>query len=149
MAAGYRLIGKNRLIPRKTMKGRHRVYKRVGGSPFENEGLELTFEEFDVLECVVQPLTGRAAKDYSSQINPEGDRQYEAYTVYSSTPLMNPHEGTYELADQIQLPDIHGHLRWFTLLKCDKYTTSGVSRYRSYVVEEPECGEKVIEDGTI
>ncbi|EFM7019275.1 hypothetical protein BAU67_001842 [Escherichia coli] len=149
MAAGYRLIGKNRLIPRKTMKGRHRFYRRVGESPFENEGLELCFEEFDVLECVVQPLTGRAAKDYSTQINPEGDREYEAYTVYSSTPLFNPDEGTYDMADQIQLPSIRGKLKWFTLLKCDQYTTSGVSRFRSYVVEEPDQKDEVIEDGTV
>lgn len=138
MAAGYKLIGKNRLIPRKTFKGRHRVYNRTVGGPFANEGLELEYEEFDVLECVVQPLTGRAAKDYSSQINPEGDRQYEAFTVYSSTKLFSPDEGTYAMADQIQLPDIHGHLKWFTVLKCDAYVTSGGGRYRSFVVEEPE-----------
>lgn len=71
MAVGYRLIGKNRLIPRKTFKGRHRTFKRIENSPFANKGVELEIEEFDVLECVMQPLTGRAAKDYSSQINPE------------------------------------------------------------------------------
>ncbi|EFE8349810.1 hypothetical protein O8H85_002903 [Escherichia coli O157] len=138
MAAGYKLIGKNRLIPRKTFKGRHRVYNKTVGGPFVNEGLELEYEEFDVLECVVQPLTGRAAKDYSSQINPEGDRQYEAFTVYSSTKLYSPDEGTYAMADQIQLPDIRGDLKWFTVLKCDAYVTSGGGRYRFFVVEEPE-----------
>lgn len=138
MAAGYKLIGKNRLIPRKTFKGRHRVYNKTGGGPFANEVLELEYEEFDVLECVVQPLTGRAAKDYSSQINPEGDRQYEAFTVYSSTKLYSPDEGTYAMADQIQLPDIRGDLKWFTVLKCDAYVTSGGGRYRFFVVEEPE-----------
>lgn len=138
MAAGYKLIGKNRLIPRKTFKGRHRVYNKTVGGPFANERLELEYEEFDVLECVVQPLTGRAAKDYSSQINPEGDRQYEAFTVYSSTRLYSPDEGTYAMADQIQLPDIRGDLKWFTVLKCDAYVTSGGGRYRFFVVEEPE-----------
>jgi hypothetical protein len=138
VAAGYKLIGKNRLIPRKTFKGRHRVYNKTVGGPFANEGLELEYEEFDVLECVVQPLTGRAAKDYSSQINPEGDRQYEAFTVYSSTKLYSPDEGTYAMADQIQLPDIRGDLKWFTVLKCDAYVTSGGGRYRFFVVEEPE-----------
>lgn len=138
MAAGYKLIGKNRLIPRKTFKGRHRVYNKTVGGHFANEGLELEYEEFDVLECVVQPLTGRAAKDYSSQINPEGDRQYEAFTVYSSTKLCSPDEGTYAMADQIQLPDIRGDLKWFTVLKCDAYVTSGGGRYRFFVVEEPE-----------
>lgn len=138
MAAGYKLIGKNRLIPRKTFKGRHRVYNKTVGGPFANGGLELEYEEFDVLDCVVQPLTGRAAKDYSSQINPEGDRQYEAFTVYSSTKLYSPDEGTYAMADQIQLPDIRGDLKWFTVLKCDAYVTSGGGRYRFFVVEEPE-----------
>lgn len=138
MAAGYKLIGKNRLIPRKTFKGRHRVYNKTVGGPFANEGLEFEYEEFDVLECVVQPLTGRAAKDCSSQINPEGDRQYEAFTVYSSTKLYSPDEGTYAMADQIQLPDIRGDLKWFTVLKCDAYVTSGGGRYRFFVVEEPE-----------
>ena len=141
MAVGYRLLGKNKLIPRKTFKGRHRTFKHTDNSPFANKGVELEIEEFDVLECVMQPLTGRAAKDYSSQINPEGGRQYEAYTVYSSVRLRNPDEGEYQLADQIRLPNLHGELTWFTVLKCDQYHTSGVERYRSYVVEEPTNNE--------
>ena len=139
MTPGYRLIGRNKLIPRKTFIGRHRTFSQPDpDNPFENQEIAIQYEEFDVLECVVQPLTGRAAKDYSSQINPEGDRQYEAFTVYSSTKLYSPDEGTYAMADQIQLPDIRGDLKWFTVLKCDAYVTSGGGRYRFFVVEEPE-----------
>lgn len=71
--AGYKLIGRNKLIPRPTFVGRHRQYAKVDmNNPFENQGVEIEYEEFDVLECVVQPLTGKAARDYTSQLMQEG-----------------------------------------------------------------------------
>ncbi|ADP02458.1 conserved hypothetical protein [Salmonella phage PVPSE1] len=137
--AGYRLIGKNRLIPRPTFTGRHRQYSKVDASnPYENQGVEIEYEEFDVLECVVQPLTGKAARDYTSQLMQEGGRQYDSFTVYSSVMLKGPVEGSNELADQIKLMNSRGEMVWFTVIKSDAYQTTGVARFRAYVVSVPE-----------
>ena len=136
MAAGYRLIGRNRLIPRPTFKGRHREYVKDPNSIFENSG-DLQYIEFDVLECVVQPLSGRAAKDYTAKLMQEGGKQYDSFTVYSSTPLRGPREGSTQMADQIFLKDSTGDERWFTVIKSDIYQSTGVSRYRAFVVSTP------------
>ncbi|AKJ74520.1 hypothetical protein SP19_29 [Salmonella phage 19] len=137
--AGYRLIGRNRLIPRPTFTGRHRQYAKVDTStPYENQGVEIEYEEFDVLECVVQPLTGKAARDYTSQLMQEGGRQYDSFTVYSSVMLRGPVEGSNELADQIKLMNSRGEMVWFTVIKSDAYQTTGVARFRAYVVSVPE-----------
>lgn len=136
--AGYRLIGRNRLIPRPTYAGRHREYQKVGTGPFENTEIEIVYEDFDVIECVVQPLTGKAARDYTSQLMQEGGRQYDSFTVYSSVMLMGPVEGTNDLADQILLPNSRGEMIWFTVIKSDPYPSSGVARFRAFVVAVPE-----------
>lgn len=140
--AGYKLIGKNKLIPRPTYPGRHRDYVKTDSTtPFENTGVDILYEDFDVLECVVQPLTGRAARDYTSQLMQEGGKQYDAYTVYSSVQLKGPVEGTSELADQISLPNSRGEMMWFTVIKSDAYPSSGVSRFRAFVVSVPQGTE--------
>lgn len=137
--AGYRLIGRNKLIPRPTFVGRHREYSKVDmDNPYENQGVEIEYEEFDVLECVVQPLTGKAARDYTSQLMQEGGRQYDSFTVYSSVMLRGPVEGSNELADQIKLMNSRGEMVWFTVIKSDAYQTTGVARFRAYVVSVPE-----------
>lgn len=137
--AGYKLIGKNKLIPRPTFVGRHREYAKVDmDNPFENQGIQIDYEEFDVLECVVQPLTGKAARDYTSQLMQEGGRQYDSFTVYSSVMLRGPVEGSNELADQIKLMNSRGEMVWFTVIKSDAYQTTGVARFRAYVVSVPE-----------
>lgn len=137
--AGYRLIGRNRLIPRPTYQGRHRVISKTNpDSPFINVGTSTTYELFDVLECVVQPMTGKAARDYTAQLMQEGGKQYDSFTVYSTTPLRGPEEGSDELADQIQLPNSRGKLTWFTVIKSDVYSSSGVQRFRAFVVSVPE-----------
>lgn len=138
MAQGYKLIGKNRLIPRPTYKGRHRSFAKSDvENPFENVGVEIEYTEFDVIECVVQPMTGRAARDYTAQLMLEGGKQYDSFTVYSSVPLVGPTEGTTSLSDQIYLPSSSGIMTWFTVIKSDPYPSSGVSRYRSFVVAVP------------
>lgn len=140
--AGYKLIGKNRLIPRKTFQGRHRQFSKPGpDSPFENKDIEVVHTSFDVLDCVVQPIAGKASKDLSDQLTSEGGREYDSYTVYSSTPLMGLVEGTSLLSDQILLPDTRGGMSWFTVIKTDPHPTSGVSRYKAYVVAVPEGEE--------
>lgn len=139
MAQGYRLIGRNKLIPRPTFTGRHREYEKVDqDNPYENQGVQILYEEFDVLECVVQPLTGKAARDYTSQLMQEGGRQYDSFTVYSSIMLRGPVEGSRELADQILLQNSRGEMVWFTVIKSDPYQTTGVARFRAYVVSVPE-----------
>lgn len=137
--AGYKLIGKNKLIPRKTFQGRHRQFSKSDpSSPFENKEVEVVYTDFEVLECVVQPIEGKANKDLTDQLTSEGGREYDSYTVYSSTPLLGLVEGTSILSDQILLPDSRGGMSWFTVLKTDPYPTSGVARYRAYVVAVPE-----------
>lgn len=139
MAQGYRLIGRNKLIPRPTFTGRHREYEKVDlDNPYENQGVQILYEEFDVLECVVQPLTGKAARDYTSQLMQEGGKQYDSFTVYSSVMLRGPVEGSNELADQILLQNSRGEMVWFTVIKSDPYQTTGVARFRAYVVSVPE-----------
>lgn len=139
MAQGYRLIGRNKLIPRPTFLGRHREFQKVDpDSPYENQGVDIIYEEFDVLECVVQPLTGKAARDYTSQLVAEGGRQYDSFTVYSSNILRGPIEGSNDLADQILLMNSRGEMVWFTVIKSDIYQTTGVARFRAYVVAVPE-----------
>ena len=139
---GYRLIGKNRLIPRVTYQGRRREVIKVDlDNPFANGGTETQVTEFEVTECVVQPMTGKAARDYTSQLMLEGGRQYDSFTVYSSVPLQGPVEGTMELADQIFLPTSNGGNAWFTVIKSDPYPSSGVTRYRAFVVAVPAGGE--------
>lgn len=139
MAQGYRLIGRNKLIPRPTFTGRHREYTKIDqDNPFENQGGVIVYEDFDVLDCVVQPLTGKAARDYTTQLMQEGGRQYDSFTVYSSVMLRGPVEGTNELADQILLMNSRGETVWFTVIKSDAYQTTGVSRFRAYVVSVPE-----------
>ncbi|QGZ16298.1 hypothetical protein Hena1_01480 [Erwinia phage Hena1] len=138
MAVGYKLIGKNRLIPRPTYPGRHREYAKVDqDNPFENGGVEMTYVPFDVIECVVQPMTGKAARDYTAQLMLEGGKQYDSFTVYSSIPLRGPVEGSTELSDQIFLPASNGVPTWFTVIKSDPYPSSGVARFRSFVVAVP------------
>lgn len=138
MTPGYRLIGRNKLIPRKTFIGRHRTFSQPDpDNPFENQEITIQYEEFDVLECVVQPLTGKAARDYTSQLTEAGGRQYDSFTVYSSTLLKGPVEGSFLLADQIQLMNSRGEMEWFTVIKSDPYQTTGVSRYRAYVISTP------------
>lgn len=139
MAVGYKLIGRNKLIPRPTYPGRHREYRKVDTTtPFENSGTELVYTSFDVLECVVQPMSGRAARDYTNQLMLEGGKEYDSFTVYSTTPLLGLREGTTTLSDQIYLPDSRGEMKWFTVIKSDPYPSSGVMRFRAFVVAVPE-----------
>lgn len=140
--AGYRLIGRNRFIPRKTFKGRHREYhKNDPDNPFVNDSRTIVYTEFDVTDCVVQPLTGKTARDYTGHIVPEGSSQYDSFTVYSSVPLLGAKEGTDDLSDQIELLNSRGQVEWFTVIKSDLYQTTGVTRYRSYVISEPHDSE--------
>lgn len=52
--------------------------------------------------------------------------------------LRGPVEGSNELADQIKLMNSRGEMVWFTVIKSDAYQTTGVARFRAYVVSVPE-----------
>ena len=64
----YKLIGKNTLIPRITCKARRRKLEKVedSDSPFLNDDLQVVYEEFELKDCVVQPMTGRTARDFTT-----------------------------------------------------------------------------------
>lgn len=137
---GYKLIGKNRLIPRVDIQGRRRVYVKSESSDsnFDNEDLEISILDFIIQDCSVQPTTGRSVRDYTMKLQMEGMLDHDSYMVYSGTMLQDSKQGTGILPDQILLSDNNGVERWFTVLKSDKYITSGVERYQSFVVAAPE-----------
>lgn len=137
---GYKLIGKNTLIPRQDKQGRRRTYaKNSAGSIYQNVDLGVLTEEFVITECSVQPPSGRSVRDYTMKLGMEGLKDHDSYIVYSSVMLKDSKEGTGILPDQILLSDSNGNEVWFTVLKTDKYVTSGVERYQSFVVAMPEA----------
>lgn len=135
----YRLIGRNKLIPRPDFPGRQRHWtKGDPDSPFASAGRKVTYADIIIKECVIQPINGKAAKDQTQQLVLEGERQYDAFTVYSTTPLFGASEGSDELSDQILIPNARGVPTWFTVLKSDVHVSAGVSRFKAYVVAVPE-----------
>lgn len=140
--AGYRLIGNNKLIPRVTVEGRHRSWAKTDpDNPFENGSMEVTTTPFQAIECVVQPMRGKAARDQTNQLVEEGEKDYDSYTVYTTTRLLRAREGHNELADQLMLIDSRGEMTWFTVMKVDPYPSSGVQRFRVYLIAIPEGTE--------
>lgn len=139
---GYRLIGKNRLIPRISCTGRHRVWQKTDlDNPFENGSLSVAYTDFTAIECVIQPITGKALRDQNEKLLDEGGNEYDSYTVYTTTRLLRAREGTNDLADQLLLPDSRGEDTWFTTIKCDPHPSSGVQRYKVYLIAIPEGTE--------
>ena len=140
--AGYRLIGNNTLIPRIPCEARHREWVKVDqDDPFENGGLVVNTTLFTAEKCVVQPMRGKAARDQNGQLVEEGEKNYDSYTVYTSTRLLTAREGTSDLADQVLLMDSRGNMTWFTVMKCDAFPSSGVARFRVYLIAIPEFTE--------
>lgn len=135
----YKLIGRNRLIPRVTCVGRHREWQKTDPTnPFVNGSMIVLYEPFEAIECVIQPMRGKAARDQNNQLFEDGEKDYDSYTVYSTTRLLTAKEGTMDLADQLELPDSRGGNTWFTVMKCDAYPSSGVPRFRHYLIAIPE-----------
>lgn len=137
----YTLIGKNTLIPRITCKARRRKMEKAedSDSPFLNDDLQVVFEEFELEDCVVQPMTGRTARDFTTKMFPEGGAEYEAFTIYySGKMLVGPREGSLENADQVLLKDMFGEDAWFTVIKSDAYLSAQAGRFRSWLVKVPE-----------
>lgn len=140
--AGYRLIGKNRLIPRVPCQGRRRTWAKTDpDNPFVNGAVAISYEPFTAIECVIQPITGKAIRDQNEKLMDEGGNEYDSYTVYTTTRLLRAREGTDELADQLLLTDSRGDSTWFTVIKCDPHPSSGVERYKVYLIAIPEGTE--------
>lgn len=139
MARGYRLLSsRNRLIPRVEVQARHRSWVKTDpDSPFLNAGREVVYEPFLAVECTIQPMRGKAVRDQNNQLMIGGEEDYDSYTVYSETLLRRAREGTEDLADQLLLPDSGGGETWFTVMKADQFVSSGVSRYRYYLIAMP------------
>lgn len=139
MARGYRLLtNRNRLIPRIEVLCRSRDWvKGSSTSIYKNAKREVQFTEFTAVECSVQPVRGKALRDQNNQLMVEGEQDYDSYTVYSETLLHRAKEGTDGLSDQMYLPDTGGGHTWFTVMKIDIFVSSGVSRYKYYVVAVP------------
>lgn len=135
---GYKLIGKNKLIPRVTIEGRHREWAKVDPTnPYVNGGVEIVYTDFDAVDCVIQPMRGKAARDQTNKLMEEGSRDYDSYTVYTSTLIFSAREGHPEMADQLLLKDSRGEMTWFTAMKVDPYPSSGVDRFRVYLIAVP------------
>lgn len=139
MARGYKLLSsRNRLIPRIEVKGRHRKSVKTDiDTPFENDSIAMVYEEFTAVECTIQPIRGKAAKDQNNQLEVSGVLEYDSYTVYSETFLYRAEEGTNQHSDQLLLPDSGGGETWFTVMKSDRFPSSGVARYRYYLIAVP------------
>lgn len=134
----YRLIGNNLLIPRVECEGRHREAVKVElEDPFENGGIQVVVTPFVAEKCVIQPMNGKATRDQNNQLVQEGEKDYDSYHVYTSTRLLRADEGTNKLADQLLLKDSCGEMTWFTVMKCDPYNSSGVERFRVYLIAIP------------
>lgn len=139
MARGYSLLTqRNRLIPRVEVPGRHRtLLKEDLDDPFENGGLQTQYEDFTAVECVIQPMRGKAERDQNNQLVPEGEKDYDSYTVYSETFLYRAREESTDLSDQLLLKDSRGDLTWFTVMKADVFQSSGTQRYRYHLIAIP------------
>lgn len=139
MARGYRLLsGRNRLIPRIEVEGRHRAWQKTDpDDPYVNGSVEVVYEPFTAVECTVQPMRGKAIRDQNNQLMIGGEEDYDSYTVYSETLMFRAREGTKELSDQLLLPDSGGGKTWFTVMKADMFPSSGVNRYRYYMIAIP------------
>lgn len=139
MARGYQLLSRrNQLIPRIECIGRRRTWaKSDPDSPFVNAGRTVTYTPFTAVECVIQPMRGKAQRDQNNQLVEAGEQDYDSYTVYSETLMFRAREGTDELADQLMLKDSRGEDSWFTVMKVDIFQSSGTKRYRYYLVAIP------------
>lgn len=139
MARSYRLLsGRNKLIPRIEVEGRHRKWgKSDPDNPFENGGVDVEYESFTATECTVQPMSGKALRDLNNKLTLAGEEDYDSFTVYSETPLFGANEGTKGLSDQLYLPTSRGTKEWFTVIKSDVYVSSGAPRYRHYLISVP------------
>ena len=127
----FTLLNTFTLLESASLTGRRKVFVKDVNSPFENSGT-YQYTSFTITNSSVQPLSNN-----TQQLLPEGIREYEAYTIYTATPMKSSEEATTELADQVQLNGLQG-LDWFTVIKSRKHSmTSSGNQYEVIVVRYP------------
>lgn len=128
---GFTLLNDFTLLDAASLQGRRKTFTSDPSSVFDNDGT-YSYTTFDVENSSVQPLSDR-----NQLLLEEGIREYEAYTVYTTTPLKTVQEATQELADQIYIDGLAGY-NWYTVLKARKYSiTSGGSQFEATVIKYP------------
>ena len=128
----FTLLNNFQLLESQTLTGQRKVFVAGTTSVFSNSG-SYEYESFDVENASIQPVS----KD-SQILQTDGFREYEAYTVYTSTPLKSSEEQTTDLADQIQIDGVYG-LEWFTVIRVKKHSiTSSGSQYEALVIKYPK-----------
>jgi len=127
----FKLLNDFKLLDPVTLIGRRKTFVQDTGSVFSNAGT-YAYESFTLENVSVQP----ASKD-TQILQADGIREYEAYNVFTSTPLKSSEEETTDLADQVQIDGVYG-LNWFTDVRVKKYTiTSNGSQYQALVIKYP------------
>lgn len=128
---GFTLLNSFTLLDSMTLSCRRKVFVKDTNSVFDNVGT-YSYQTFNAENCSVQPITER-----SQLLLEEGLREYESYTVYTTTPLTSVKEASEDLADQIYLDGQLGQ-SWFTVLKVKKHSvTSSGSQFEVVVVKYP------------
>ena len=94
------------LIDFNTYKGRHRTITKNGSSIFANDGLEITYTEFDITRAMLSPVSG-----WTLQNLEEGYRQRVVLELITETKIKTTMQNSNELCDQIQLDGV-----WYDLL---------------------------------
>ena len=88
----FELLNTFKFLDPVILTGRRKVFTASGTSVFSNSG-SFSYETFNVENASVQPI----AKD-TQILQADGIREYEAYFVYTSTPLKSSEEATLELS---------------------------------------------------
>ena len=129
----FTLLNSFTLLDSQVLSGRRKVFVKDTSTtnPFENKG-SYSYQTFTIENCSVQPLT-----DKNQMLLTEGIREYEAYTIFTTTALRSAQEKSNDLADQVELDGLFG-LSWFTVLRSKKYgMTSSGPQYEVTVVKYP------------
>ena len=127
----FTLLNNFTLLDAENLQGRRKTFVKNPSSVFDNDG-DYVYAPFTVENSSVQALS-----DKNQLLLEEGIREYEAYTVYTTTALKSAQEATTELADQIYINGLTGY-NWYTVLKAKKHSiTSGGSQYEATVIKYP------------
>ena len=127
----FTLLNSFALLDSMVLQGQRKTFVQDPNSTFKNKGT-YQYTPFSVENASVQPLT-----DKNQLLLAEGIREYEAYTIFTSTLLKSAEETTVELADQVLINGLFGE-SWFTVLRSKKYSiTSNGSQFEVTVVKYP------------
>ena len=132
----FTLLNNFQLLDTVVLTGRRKVFVKDVNSPFSNAGV-YSYVSFNIENASAQPINNNNNNNSNQLLLADGIREYEAYTIYTSTLMKSSEETTTELADQVQLNGIYG-LNWFTVVKSKKHSmTSNGSQYEVTVVKYP------------